>query len=72
MKDVYLTLHPKSEVKWDEAIAKDGDARAKAIQELFKNTPKGDFAQLLAEKVATSVSFNVPGYIRDAIKALVK
>jgi len=72
MKEVYLGLHPQSEAKWNDAIAKDGVARAKAIQELFKNTPKGDFAQLLAEKVANSASFNVPGYIRDAIEALVK
>ena len=72
MKEVYLGLHPKSEAKWNEVVAKDGDDRTKAIQELFKNTPKGDFAQLLAEKVAASDSFNVPGYIRDAIKALVK
>lgn len=72
MKDVYLELHPRSAAKWDEALAKDGDARAKAIQELFKNTPKGDFAQLLAEKVGTSMTFNIPGYIRDAIEALVK
>ncbi len=72
MKEVYLHLHPRSGAKWDEAIAKEGDDRAKAIQELFKNTPKGDFAQLLAEKVAASDSFNVPVYIRDAIEALVK
>lgn len=72
MKEVYLALHPRSAAKWDGALAKDGDARAIAIQDLFKNTPKGDFAQLLAEKVAASDSFNVPGYIRDAIEALVK
>ncbi len=72
MKEVYLGLHPQSEAKWDDAVAKDGDARAKAIQALFENTPKGDFAQLLAEKVAASEAFNVPGYIRDAIEALVK
>lgn len=72
MKEVYLELHPRSAAKWDEALANDGDARAKAIQELFKNTPKGDFAQLLAEKVATSMTFNVPGYLRDTIEALIK
>jgi len=72
MKEVYLGLHPRSEAKWNDAIAKDGDARAKAIQELFKTTPKGDFAQLLAEKVAASEAFNVPSYIRAAIEALVK
>lgn len=71
MREVYLDLHPRSAVKWDEALAKDGDVRAKAIQELFKNTPKGDFAQLLAEKVA-SKTFNVPAYLIDAIKKLIK
>ncbi len=72
MKEVYLKLHPQSAAKWDEALVKDGDARAKAIQELFKNTPKGDFAQLLAEKVATSKTFNVPAYLLDAIEKLIK
>tara|TARA_R110002072_G_scaffold273000_1_gene433265 strand:- start:6132 stop:7961 length:1830 start_codon:yes stop_codon:yes gene_type:complete len=72
MKEVYLDLHPRSEKKWDEAAGQVGDARAKAIQELFKNTPKGDFAQLLAEKIASGESFIVPDYIRKAIEALVK
>ncbi len=72
MKDVYLELHPQSATKWDAAVAKDGNARAEAIQELFKNTPKGDFAQLLGEKVASSETFSVPDYIRDAIESLVK
>lgn len=72
MKEVYLSLHPRSEEKWNEALAKEGDARAKAIQDLFQNTPKGDFAQLLADKVAACETFNVPDYIRDAINALVK
>jgi putative ATP-dependent endonuclease of OLD family len=72
MKEVYLHLHPRSVAKWDEALAKDDDERAKAIQDLFKNTPKGDFAQLLAEKVASSDTFEVPDYIQAAIEALVK
>ena len=72
MKEVYLGLHPRSEARWDEALSKAPDERAKSIQELFKTTPKGDFAQLLAEKIATSKSFSVPGYIRQAIEALVK
>lgn len=71
LKAVYLGLHPQSEDKWNKAVAKTGDDRAIAIQDLFKTTPKGDFAQLLAEKAA-SPSFVVPGYIRQAIEALVK
>lgn len=73
LKEVYLTLHPKSEQKWSEAVGiSDMDDRAKEIQDLFKTTPKGDFAQLLAEKIAISTTFNVPIYIQNAIKALVK
>lgn len=72
MKSVYLELHSRSEEKWNTALANKDDALAKAVQGLFKDTPKGDFAQLLAEKVAASESFEIPGYIRDAIEALVK
>lgn len=72
MKSVYLELHSRSEEKWNTALANKDDALAKAVQGLFKDTPKGDFAQLLAEKVAASKSFEIPGYIRDAIEALVK
>ena len=72
MKGVYLQLHPHSEAKWDVAVSKDGDDRAKSIQELFKTTPKGDFAQILAEKVASSQRFSVPGYIEEAIESLIK
>lgn len=72
MKEVYLEMHPDSEQKWDDSIMKNGDELAKAIQEIFKNTRKGDFAHLLAEKINKSDSFFVPGYIRLAIEALVK
>ena len=72
LKVVYLALHPQSEEKWDETVAMTGDDRARAIQDLFKTIPKGDFAQLLAEKIAASQSFVVPDYVRQAIEALVK
>lgn len=72
MKEVYLALRPQSEATWNNAVAGDGDARARSVQDLFKNTPKGDFAQILAEKVAASETFNVPSYLRDAIEALIK
>ena len=72
MKEVYLTLHPQSTAKWDRALSKDGDDRAKRIQKLFITTPKGDFAQLLAEKIAASQNFRVPCYIKSAIESLVK
>lgn len=70
LKAVYLALHPRSEAKWEGAVATSGDDRAVAIQGLFASTPKGDFAQLLAEKVATEASFSVPAYLREAIEAL--
>ena len=72
MKEVFLDLHPCSAAKWEDALSEAGDERAKSIQELFKTTPKGDFAQLLADKVKTSNTFGVPDYIRQAIEALVK
>lgn len=72
LKSVYLELHQRSECKWDEAMAKAGDERARAIQDLFETTPKGDFAQLLSERIAASSAFTVPDYIRNAIEALVE
>ncbi|MDE0293340.1 MAG: AAA family ATPase [Bryobacterales bacterium] len=72
MKEVYLALHPQSQDKWDTAISNSSDNQALSIQTLFHSTPKGDFAHLLAERIATSASFVVPDYIQLAIKALVK
>ncbi|PTM40519.1 AAA family ATPase [Bosea sp. 124] len=72
LKSVYLSFHPKSEHHWTAAIGKTGHDRASAIQELFKSTRKGDFAQILAEKIqADGATFVVPQYIRDAIEAIV-
>lgn len=73
MKNVYLTLHKKSAAKWDTAIAAAaGEPQARAIQDLFDDTPKGDFAQLLAEAIRTAQDFHVPQYLRTAIEALVQ
>ena len=72
MKEVYLELHPRSEENWSDAIGKTGDDRARSIQKLFENTPKGDFAQLLAERISTSESFDIPDYLQKAIEALVR
>ena len=72
MKAVYLAHHPRSEEQWDLAVGLDGLERAQAVQGLFSNTPKGDFAQLLAERIVDDGAFEVPGYIREAIEALVK
>ena len=72
MKEVYLEFHPRSESKWDDALALTGDDQAKSIQALFADTPKGDFAQVLADRIDNGTSFFVPEYISKAIEALVK
>lgn len=72
MKAVYLQLHPRSEVKWDAAVAETGDDQALAIQKLFESTRKGDFAQLLAEEINNGQVFAVPAYLSRAINALVE
>ena len=72
MKKVYLELHPQSEKRWEEAVSKSGDDQAAAIQGLFQSTPKGDFAQLLADIIRENNSFKVPSYISHAIEAVVK
>jgi putative ATP-dependent endonuclease of the OLD family len=72
LREAYLRLHPKSEAKWDAAVTLSGDQRAAAVQGLFKDTPKGDFAQLLAESIRSDPSFVVPGYLKTAIVALVQ
>jgi len=72
LKSVYLELHPKSEEKWDAAISKTGDEQASAIQDLFETTRKGDFAHILADKIAEGEAFSVPNYMQQAIEALVR
>ena len=72
LKSVYLELHPKSEKKWDTAISRTGDEQAIAIQDLFETTRKGDFAHILADKIAEGEDFSVPDYIQQAIEALVR
>ncbi|SCB36663.1 ATP-dependent nuclease [Rhizobium hainanense] len=71
LRNVYLDLHPRSRRKWDKAVALTGDARARAIHKIFKTTRKGDFAQMLAKRIEDGEAFNVPGYIGDAIEAVV-
>jgi len=72
LKSVYLELHPKSEKNWDTAMSKTGDEQAKAIQDLFETTRKGDFAHILADKIAEGECFFVPVFLQQAIKALVR
>lgn len=72
MKDVYMALHPQSEARWHEAVRCSGDEQARCIQGLFQATRKGDFAHLLADRIATGKPFCVPDYICRAIEAVVR
>lgn len=72
MKSIYIELHRGSKNKWDAAINKSGDEQASAIQELFETTRKGDFAHILADKIAEGEEFSVPTYMQEAIEALVR
>lgn len=67
----YLELHPRSKTKWRNAIMKEGDERAKAINKIFKKTRKGDFAQTLARFIEDGEKLTVPAYISDAIEQLI-
>lgn len=71
LKEIYLELHPKSEHNWTAAMGESGDKQADAIQGLFDNTRKGDFAQILAEKVSKHKTFVVPKYLIDAVNSVV-
>lgn len=71
LKNLYLKWHPRSEDKWDAAVAPDGSDQAVAIQKLFETTPKGDYAQLLAEEINAGKAFTVPEYLARAINSLV-
>jgi putative ATP-dependent endonuclease of OLD family len=71
MRKAYLILHPKSQMKWDNAATLSGDARAKKIHEIFKATRKGDFAQILAQLIESGDKFSVPAYIAQAIEQVV-
>jgi putative ATP-dependent endonuclease of OLD family len=72
LKQVYLQLHPRSKAKWDEAIAKSDAEQAVDIQALFDSTRKGDFAQILADRIGAGDDFIVPIYIECAIRALTR
>lgn len=75
LRAAYVSLHRRSGKKWDKAVALEGDARAKAIQSIFKNARKGDFAQVLADLIEkidqNKHTFVVPKYIDDTIREVV-
>ncbi len=70
LKAAYMVVHPRSEVKWDNAVAHTGDELAASMNDLFNETRKGDFAQVLAELIESGVNFVVPKYLLDAIKSI--
>tara|TARA_R110000787_G_scaffold208307_3_gene318238 strand:+ start:2634 stop:4688 length:2055 start_codon:yes stop_codon:yes gene_type:complete len=72
LRKAYLTLHRRSQKKWDAVAALSGDERAQAVHDLFKTTRKGDFAQVLAGLIEDGKdTFVVPGYMAAAIEAVV-
>ncbi|MEW8049692.1 MAG: AAA family ATPase [Candidatus Thiodiazotropha endolucinida] len=70
LKAAYLVVHPQSEDKWDNAVVHTGDELAASMHTLFKETRKGDFAQVLAELIEDGEEFMVPKYLSDAIKSI--
>jgi putative ATP-dependent endonuclease of the OLD family len=72
LKSVYLELHPKSEGNWDRANCGSEAERAEKIGELFESVRKGDFAQVLAERIENDCAFIVPKYLEDAIKEITR
>lgn len=71
LEKAYLELHPRSKAKWRNAVALEGDERAKAVHAIFKKARKGDFAQILARLIEDGEEFKVPAYIATAIEQLV-
>jgi putative ATP-dependent endonuclease of OLD family len=71
LRKAYLTLHRRSKKKWDTAAALQGDERAMKINDIFKETRKGDFAQILARLIEDGEEFKVPNYIAQAIREVV-
>ncbi|MEK6290623.1 MAG: AAA family ATPase [Paraburkholderia tropica] len=72
LEKAYLELHPRSKKKWQSAVAKTGDDRARAIHKIFKTARKGDFAQVLARLIEDGEAFTVPSYIATTIDRLVE
>ena len=73
LKTAYLKFHSRSEGRWLAALASSTqEGKARAIQDLFADTPKGDFAQVLSDAIINARDFKVPAYLCTSIKALVR
>ncbi|RTY17814.1 ATP-dependent endonuclease [Stenotrophomonas geniculata] len=71
MAKIYCQLHPRSADKWDGAMNLVGAERALAIQAIFKDVRKGEYAHALAEALGKDGQvFNVPAYLVGAINKL--
>jgi len=70
LKEAYMVCHPKSEAKWDNAVAHTDDELAASMHTLFREARKGDFAQVLAGLIEDGREFVVPKYLSDAIKSI--
>jgi len=71
LKEAYLVCHPQSEDKWEEAVSYTSDDElAASIHAFFKETRKGDFAQVLAELIEEGTDFAVPDYLIAAIQSI--
>lgn len=71
MEKIYCQLHPRSAGKWDAAVNLVGAERALAIQAIFKDVRKGEYAHALAEALGKDGQvFNVPEYLASAISKL--
>jgi putative ATP-dependent endonuclease of OLD family len=81
VRDGYIDIHPRSERKWWQVVLSygdDQDSRGESFRNSINNEDfdigKGDFSQVIAEKVQNlpaGSSFVVPDYIRDAIGAVI-
>lgn len=71
LEKAYLALHRRSKKKWQAAVALKGGDRAKRVHEIFEQTRKGDFAQILARLIEDGETFTPPKYLVKAIEALV-
>ena len=72
----YLKMHPRSKAKWTSVSAGDPTKRGQRFREAMDgqnlDIAKGDFAQIVAEGLESdSTNFVVPGYLRDAINAVI-
>ncbi|MEQ7993754.1 ATP-dependent nuclease, partial [Xanthomonas hortorum] len=71
MAKIYCQLHPRSAEKWDAAMKLVSAERSLAIQAIFKDVRKGEYAHALAEALRKDGQvFNVPKYLASAITQL--